>query len=252
MRIPTPRTLDKLVAHQVRRWEFGETRRRVEQPPACIALSRLPGSGGAELGRRVAEKLGFGFFGIELVDHIAREIGVQRELVADLDEHVRLAIERWVTDGVHTRPFTESEYHRGLLRTLGTLRERGLAVILGRGSTYVLPPAHTLRVLVVASRAFRRKRRCDALQIDSDAAELRLAQEERERRSFIDYHFHVDPDDPTLYDLVVNTETLGIERAVRVVVDAFLDRFPDAARDAAPGRPEATMPPAPGVSPTAG
>lgn len=229
MRNPTPRTLEEIVTHQVRRWELEEARRSAEAPAPCVALSRLPGSGGAEVGRRVAEALGFGFFGIELVDQIAREIGVQRELVADLDEHVRLAIERWVTDGVHKRAFTENEYQMGLLRTLGTLRERGLAVILGRGSAYVLPPAHTLRVLVVASRAFRRKRRRDALQVDADTAESRLAEEERERKDFVDFHFHVDPDDPTLYDLVVNTETLGIEKATRLILEAFSDRFPQVA-----------------------
>ncbi len=236
MRNPSPRSLDALVAHQVRRWEFEEAHRGVERPAPCVALSRLPGSGGAELGRQVAEALGFGFFGIELVDQIAREVGVQRELVQNLDEHVRLAIERWVIDGVHARPFSENHYRQGLLRTLGTLREGGLAVILGRGSAYVLPPAHTLRVLVVASRPFRRKRRSDALGIDPESADLRLAEEERERRSFIDYHFHVDPDDPSLYDLVVNTETLGVAKAARLVVEAARDRFPELNQRAAQRR----------------
>ncbi len=229
---PSPRSLETIVTNQVRRWEL-ETRRGSATPAPCVALSRLPGSGGAELGRRVADALGFGFFGIELVDQIAREIGVQRELVADLDEHVRLGIERWVNDAMHTPVFTEDVYQQGLLRTLGTLRERGRAVILGRGSAYVLPPAHTLRVLVVASETFRRGRRRDALQLDAEAATARVAEEERDRKSFIDFHFHVDPDDPALYDLVVNTETLGLEKAARLVVAAFRDRFPEVVRPGA-------------------
>ena len=155
-------------------------------------------------------------------------------MVADLDEHVRLGIERWVNDAMHTREFSEDAYQRGLLRTLKTLRERGRTVILGRGSAYVLPVAHTLRVLVVASEAFRRERRREALQLDADTAAARVAEEERDRKSFIDFHFHVDPDDPALYDLVVNTETLGMEEAARLVVAAFCDRFPRFAPRASP------------------
>jgi cytidylate kinase len=36
----------------------------------------------------------------------------------------------------------------------------------------------------------------------------------------------VDPYDPTLYDLTVNTDTLGIDTSVSLVVDALRRAFP--------------------------
>ena len=42
-----------------------------------------------------------------------------------------------------------------------------------------------------------------------------------ERREFLRHHFGVDPYDPTLYDLTVNTDTLGIDTSVSLVVDAL-------------------------------
>jgi len=225
MRRSTPRSLDEIVAVQVRRWEREEAQRSRGTPAPCVALSRLPGAGGATVGERVAHILGFGFFGIEIVDQIARAAGVRRDLVAGLDEHVRAAIDRWVGDGVRRGPFTEREYHEALLQTLGTLSERGSAVILGRGSPYVLPVGRTLRALVVAPRADRLARFAKARGLDAAGAERELEREETARENFVRHHFGVEADDPSLYDLVVNTGTLGDERAARFVAEAFGDRF---------------------------
>lgn len=225
MRTSTPATLEQLVAHQIQRWKLEEARSRAPRP-RCIAMSRLPGSGGAEIGLRVAEELGFGFFGIEIVDQIARERHVQRHLVAGLDEHLRGAVDRWV-DGFRTPRFSESEYQRGLLRTLATLSERGMAVILGRGSPHVLPQDRTLRVLVVAPRRARIERLAKARSLSTTVASHRTDYEDGERQRFIRHHFHVDPDEPALYDLVVNSDSLGVSCCAELIVRGFRERFPE-------------------------
>ena len=92
--------LDELVGRQFRRWEHGRRSTRAEVTRPSIALSRLPSAGAAELGQRLADQLGYAFFGIELVDHIARRAGLHPELVAGVDEHVRSAIDRYVVDGI--------------------------------------------------------------------------------------------------------------------------------------------------------
>ncbi len=219
----TARSIQELVERQGRRWEL-ERQRRVPGPSPCIALSRLPHSGAGELGHIVADKLEFGFFGIEIVEHMAQELGIQRQMIALLDEHVRNVIDRYVADSFRRKAVTESTYLRQLLRTLTTLGEGGGAVILGRGSPYVLRPERTLRVLVVASRPYRLARLAAAGQLGEKKAEEQLEREDAERLEFIDHHFGVNPDDPTLYDLVVNTETLGLDGASALVVDALRNK----------------------------
>ncbi len=229
MRGQTTRSLEDLVAQQVLRWQAQERLRSVPRKRPCIALSRLPGSGAGEIGRRLAEALGYGFFGIEIVDQIARASGVRRELVADLDERVRAGLDRWVVDVVRRHSFDESDYLRELLHTLAALSERGQAVVLGRGSPYVLPPDRTLRVFVVAPRAARIERLAKARGLAAGEAAAQLAKEEAERLAFLRRDFKVDPDDPTHYDLVVNTGGLGIEGATELALAAFRRRFPDEA-----------------------
>ena len=224
----SPRSLSELATHQIQRWERERTLRDEPNPGPCVAISRLPSAGASAVGQRVADQLGLGFFGLEIVDAIARERGIRSDLVASVDEHVRPALYRWLTDGVQPTPFGEREYHEALLRTLATLSAGGSAVILGRGSPYVLPQERTLRVFVVASREFREARLANLEGISVESAARQLERAESERRAFLNHHFGVDPDDASLYDLVVNTETWGIEGAANVVARALRDRFRDA------------------------
>lgn len=223
------RFLDEMLNRQIRRWELEPGRQAARPIAPSLALSRLPGSGAAELGQEVARRLDFGFFGIEIVDMIARDTGTQRDLVAGLDEHLRSAIERYLMDASHGRTYTESSYHEQLVRTLATLGEGGYAVILGRGSPFLLRPERTLRVLVVAPRAERVERLAKRHDLTTQEATHRLEQEEADRLAFNRHHFHVDPDDSTLYDLVVNTGSLGPSVAADVVEKAARRRFPQLA-----------------------
>lgn len=213
----SPRSLQALVDEHVARWELA--RRREQRPAPCVALSRLPGSGGEEFGHLLAERLGYGFFGIEIVDRIAREQHIPRELVAGLDEHVRTMIDRYVFDAM--RRFTEDDYLRQVVRTLTTIAEQGGAVLLGRGATCILPPERTLRVLVVAPRTLRLERIAKSHHQSAQEAEATLTQQEEARRAFYAHHFGSDPDEAGGYDLVVNTGTLGMEPSVHLAAEAL-------------------------------
>jgi cytidylate kinase len=194
-----------------------------------VALSRLPGAGALELGRRLADRLGYAFFDIELVDQIAREAGLRAELVRDVDEHVRSAIGRIVAEAFRHERFTESDYVRHLVHVVASLGERGAAVILGRGSPFILSPDRALRVLVVAPREARLERIAKREGLSRPDAERRLARLDAERREFNLHHFGVDADAPTLYDLCLNTAQLSFDAAADVAVAALRARFGAAA-----------------------
>ena len=184
-------SLEELVERQARRWEM--SKRAATPPPAlsCVALSRLPHSGAAALAQSVAEKLDYGFFGIEIVDRIALERRIDRRLVAELDERVRSTIDRYVLDSFRQRPFTESHYLRSVVRAIVTLGERGMAVVLGRGAPFVLGPEKALRVLVVAPAEARRTRLAVREGLSDSEAERRLEREDQQRLEFLS-QFGVD------------------------------------------------------------
>jgi len=152
------RSVEELADREMRRWELSRRSASHETPNPCIAISRYPGTGAAALGQRVAESLHYGFFGLELVDWIARRTGFSRELIAGVDERIRNTIDRSVADTFRRERFTESDYLHQVVSTITTLGERGGAVILGRGAAFILPPELALRVCVRAPREQRMER----------------------------------------------------------------------------------------------
>jgi cytidylate kinase len=226
-----PHSIEDIVDRQMRRWDYEQRQAPIPKAP-CVAISRQRGSGGAELGRRVAERLDYGFFDREIVEQVAREAKVQRGLVAGLDEHVRSTIDRYVMDAFLLRSFKESDYLRRLVHVVATLGERGHAVILGRGATFILPADQALRVRVVAPRALRVERVAERRKLAPEQAAEEVDRKDAQQRAFLTHDFGVDPEDPTLYDLVVNTGTLGVEAAADLVVAALERRFPAARRGA--------------------
>jgi cytidylate kinase len=223
-----PHNLGLLINRQVRRWSLQHPVALAEAPSPCVALSRLRGSGGVEIGRRVAEWLDYGFFDKEIVDWIAREEGIQRQLVEGLDERIRSGIERYVTDAFQTHAFNESDYLRDVVRIVAILGRRGMAVVAGRGAPFILPAERALRVLVIAPLELRAQRLAGFGGLGVDEALEVLRQEDAEREAFYRSQFGVEQSDPLLYDLVVNTGTLSVEAGARLVVDALRSRFPPA------------------------
>ena len=190
----------------------------------CVAISRLPGTPAAELGQRLAERLDYAFFGIELVDEIARTQGVSRYIIEQLDEHVRSGLDRWLFDTFKHSTWDEVEHLHNIGRTVSTLAAKGAAVILGRGATFLLRHDQALRVQVVASRESREHRLADARNIDAKEARNVLAGEERERLHFL-REFADEPNDPLHFDLVLNTDHHDIEYWVELVAGA-VERLP--------------------------
>jgi len=219
-------SIERLVERQVSRWRVLSQAATAGKPLPCIAFSRQPGAGAAELGRRVAERLGWEFFGIEILDRIARERGIAPRLLEGLDERVRSAIERQVVDAMGHPGLTENEYLHHVIRTVTTLGERGGCVLFGRGAHLVLSAERTLRVMVVAPRAVRAERLAKRRGTTADAGWSLLSDEESARQDFFRHHFGRDPNDLSLFDIAVNTGTLSMDSAVDLVLAALRERFP--------------------------
>jgi cytidylate kinase len=214
-----------LADRQARRWDLQHRAGEAPQPKPCVAISRQPGAGGAEVGRRAAEALDYGFFGRETVDEIGRGLGLDDWLMGGLDEHVRNAIDRFVLDFFSHRRFTESDYLRHVTRAIATLGRRGSAVIVGRGAPFILPPEEALRVLLVAPRPARIERYASVKEVSAEQAEHMLARAEEQRGEFLQVQFGVRLDDPSLFDLVVNTARFGFDGSASLIVEALRSRF---------------------------
>jgi hypothetical protein len=223
--------IDQFVDQQIRRWQeerrIAERKRlqgsHTQQPTICI--SREYGAHGAEMGRLVAERLGFRFYSQDLIHHIAEEAHVRQQIVESLDERVQDSIAEWVAALIKRGVFAPSDYLRNLSKLVLTFARHGKGVIVGRGAHFILEPAATLRVRVIAPLAVRVTRISRRDDLTEEAARAKILRIDGERVAFNRQHYNADIADPAHYDLVVNTGTLGVEGAAEQTVGAFRRRF---------------------------
>lgn len=229
-----PRNVRDLVEQQVQRW-MAEQRERSresplpEPPRPPITISRQAGTEGTELGRRVAEALGFRLWDQELVQRVAEQNGAPEALLRAVDERARNAIEDLLAGILMGDLSTETEYMAQLMRLFHALAHHGRAVIVGRGAQFVLAPDAALRVRVVGPVDVR-LRNLAARGLSESAARAELERLDRERLHFVRHHYHRDASDPCAYDLVVNVGSISLSGAAEIVAGAYRAKFPNALR----------------------
>jgi hypothetical protein len=225
------RSIEQLVNRQFLRWmEDQKAQAKREQHDAAeqrpmIVFSREYGGRGAEIGRAVAERLGFQLHSQELVHEIARQARVRQQLVSSLDERSRDDVEQWVTELMEGGTFSPTDYLRNLTKVILSLGKHGKGVIIGRGAQFILDPKRTLRVRAFAPLESRIRRIATRDGLTLGEARATVLRVDAERSAFYRQHFDRDQSDPYHYDLLLNTATLPIDACVDMVVRAFRARF---------------------------
>lgn len=197
-----------------------------------VCISHATGAGGEEIGRLVAEELGFLYLDNEIVAQAAARAGVAPADVANAEQRRSLITrsldalaqgegETW-TMGTVGLPRTGGRLGRYDL--LAVIREaieqaaaRGDVVIVAHAASHVVANTDALRVLVTASPDRRAKRLAQLQGIDADEARRTIKDADAGRRDYLKSFHGVDQEAPTHYDLVLNTDALRIEEAARVV-----------------------------------
>ena len=221
-------SIDHFVDQQIMRWQeerrIAERKQVSEQQP-MICISRQFGARGGEMGRLVAERLGFRYYAQGLIHDIAEVAHVRRQIVESLDERIQDGISEWVAGLIRRGVFAPSDYLRNLSKVVLTLGRHGRGVIIGRGAHFILDPKATLRLRTIAPLEVRVARIAQRDQLEPAAARATVLRIDGERAAFNKQHYAADIGDPDHYDLVVNIGTLGVAGAVDTTIRAFETRF---------------------------
>lgn len=221
----TPRSIEQIVEEQGRRWRLAQDRVPDYEPAwlpgRVITVSREPGAQGGEVARVVAQRLGLAFYDREILTRIAAEAHVAEQEVSRLDERdERTWLSDWIAPMARMEHLSPYEYAHHLGRVVDAIAAAGNAVILGRGAHLMVPPGFALRVLVQAPLAMRIATVAAREGISEAAARQRVAELEKERRSFLARCFHLDHEDSAHFDLRVNTGVLGVGATVTIICSA--------------------------------
>jgi cytidylate kinase len=200
-----------------------------------ICVSHATGAGGTELGRLVAEKLGFRLVDEEIVTRAAENQNVSVADLADVERRKSLLsrILRDMAAGAASGPgeLYVSAYAaelqpdknslRGLIReSINETAAEGKVVIVSHAASYALVGRDdVLRVLVTASTDTRIRRMTSA-SADEKQATKAIGAEDAGRSDYLKRFYGVSQELPTHYDLVVNTDRVAVEKWADIVADA--------------------------------
>ncbi len=201
-----------------------------------VCISHATGAGGEDIGRLVADELGFGYLDGEIVARAAARGGIDPGQVADEERRKSLGarlLEAWAHGGGEAWALTgsgslrsddqlESEDVRALIREVTEqAAAKGNVVIVAHAASHTVEPGHeALRVFVTASAATRAERLREAQDLDHKNAVRAIGESDAGRRDYLKRFYGVDEELPTHYDLVVNTDALSIEQAARLIAQA--------------------------------
>jgi cytidylate kinase len=218
----TTRSMERLIEDQMRRWQLMQTEKEVARDVLpIITISRQPGSGGRIVAQKLAALLNVEVFHQEVLHAMAKRAEVSEQMLATMDERGLSILEDWISSLVYDRHMWPDEYLKHLMNVIGTIGKHGRAVVVGRGANFILPPEQRLRVRITAPRRFRIQNVAREFNLAKSEAKRRVIQTESDRKAFIRKYFNSDIEDPDNYDLVINTETLSLDDASKVIAAAL-------------------------------
>lgn len=227
-----PQSVQQLVENHMRQWELN--RNQSDPDPLAqketsgidyITLSRELGSGGEAVARILAEKLDWQVYDKEILNYMTENLQIQEQVLAEMDEHVRGAMEEWLNSlPSSNQQIGQYAYFQHLTRALFVIARHGRAIIVGRGAGFVLPRENGLSIRVTAPSAVRVKSIATLEKLSSGQARKRIEKADKEQERFVREYTHRDFNDCSCYDLVVNTEKLPPESVAKLIWRALDQR----------------------------
>jgi cytidylate kinase len=197
-----------------------------------VCISHATGSGGEDVGKQVAQRLGYLYVDEEIVARAAAQGGLEPRDIADEERRRSFAGrvlevlaegggDAW-TFGATTAAAMESVRPadiRALIReTVVQTAARGEVVIVAHAASYAIEPDPAkLRVLVTASATTRAERVSTQDSLDQSQAARRVKEADAGRRDYLKRFYGVDRESPTDYDLVINTDVLSTGQAADII-----------------------------------
>lgn len=191
-------------------------------PYHFITISRDIGALGDVVASEIARRLQWKVYDKEIVDYIAQNSHIRRNLVDEFDEKaqslVHESLERWLLT-LEGQSYGSDEYHVALIKVLDTLAAQGRAILLGRGGAYALRDEPGLHVRITASVPVRVRRLSEQWGTSPKETKRIVKRTDTERREFIQHLFKPDRNENSYFHIVFNTDHLSVNHVVAAIAE---------------------------------
>ncbi len=190
-----------------------------------ITIGRQFGSGGKEIGIRVARELGIPFYDKELMKEAAKQSGLSEKILESFDERPKsllysIAMDSYIFSlpGTGAGDSLEQQVYLATFDTIRRLADNGPCVIIGRCADYALNEnPNLLRLFIYAPIADRVKRVAERQNLSPEKAKTLIRKTDRRRASYYEYYTSRGWGEVDTYDFCLNSSSLGLGGTVELI-----------------------------------
>lgn len=190
-----------------------------------ITIGRQFGSGGREVGIKLAEKLEIPVYDKELLERAAKESGLSEAVIKTYDEKPRSLLFTAATDpyafGMMSAGIDESVENRAInasMKAIWKIEKEGPCIIVGRGADYfVKNQENCLKVFIYAPMEDRIRTIMERENLPEDKAKKLITQTDKKRAAYYNFYTMKQWGAMESYDVCINSSYHGIDGTVEIL-----------------------------------
>jgi cytidylate kinase len=192
-------------------------------------IGREFGSGGRDIGEKLAERLGIKLYDKELLQHAAKDSGFCQEIFENHDERptnsflYSLVMDTYSVSGYNSAPFLDMPLnHKVFLAQFDTIKKiaaQESCVIVGRCADYALSDnPDCINIFIHSDLENRIKMVSTRGNITENKAKDMIAKQDKQRASYYNYYTSKKWGDTASYHLSLDSGKLGIDGCVDMII----------------------------------
>jgi cytidylate kinase len=201
----------------------------IDMANKIYTIGREFGSGGREVGEKLAAKLGIKLYDKELLQQAAKDSGFCEEIFENHDEKptnsflYSLVMDTYSVSGYSAAPFLDMPLnHKVFLAQFETIKkiaEKESCVIVGRCADYALSDnPNCINVFIHADLDVRIKNVSRNLNITENKARDIINKTDKQRASYYNYYTSKKWGDSKSYNLSLDAGKLGTDNCVEMIL----------------------------------
>ncbi len=198
-----------------------------------ITIGREYGSGGHEIGQKIAAQLGIKCYDRELLELAAKDSGLCPEIMENHDEKPTNSFLYSLVLDTYSMGFSSAATYLDMpinhkvflaqFEAIKKLADRESCVIVGRCADYALEDyPNMVSVFIKAPLSSRVTRIMERNNVSEDKAFEMIAKRDKKRASYYNYYSSKKWGEAKSYDLCLDSSKVGIEGAIKVI-RAYID-----------------------------
>ena len=183
-----------------------------------ITIGREYGSGGREIGEKLAERLSIPIYDKQLITEAVQASGICQEVFEQYDETATNSLLYNLVMGTYNvnmpLPIPDQLFLEQF-KVIQKLAKKGSCIFIGRCADYVLEEnPHLISVFIQGNEEDKMKRIMKRNNISESEAKKRMKSIDKARKTYYERYTNKSWGKTNSYDVTLNSSTFGIDRSV--------------------------------------